>query len=51
MAFPSDLEIARSAALKPLEDLANEMGTAPHLLKPYGEKVSEDQARRDRGPG
>jgi formate--tetrahydrofolate ligase len=39
MAFPSDLEIARGAALKPLEDVAAEMGIAPHLLEPYGEQV------------
>jgi len=34
MAFPSDLEIARSAALKPREDLANEMGTPATCLNP-----------------
>jgi formate--tetrahydrofolate ligase len=39
MAFPSDLEIARGAALKPLEDIATEMGIATHLLEPYGEQV------------
>ncbi len=39
MAFPSDLEIARGAALKPLEDLASEMGIPTHLLEPYGEQV------------
>ena len=39
MAFPSDLEIARGAALKPLEDVASEMGLASHLLEPYGEQV------------
>ena len=39
MAFPSDLEIARGAALKPLEDVAAEMGIASHLLEPYGEQV------------
>jgi formate--tetrahydrofolate ligase len=39
MAFPSDLEIARGAALKPLEDVAAEMGVAGHLLEPYGEQV------------
>ncbi|HUY45668.1 MAG TPA: formate--tetrahydrofolate ligase [Streptosporangiaceae bacterium] len=39
MAFSSDLEIARSAALKPLEDVAAEMGIAGHLLEPYGEQV------------
>ncbi len=39
MAFPSDLEIARGAALKPLEDVAAEMGIPLHLLEPYGEQV------------
>ena len=39
MAFPSDLEIARGAALKPLEDVAAEMGIPIHLLEPYGEQV------------
>jgi formate--tetrahydrofolate ligase len=39
MSFPSDLEIARGAALKPLEDIASEMGIAGHLLEPYGEQV------------
>ena len=39
MAFPSDLEIARGAALKPLEDVAAEMGVPAHLLEPYGEQV------------
>ncbi|HUZ38484.1 MAG TPA: formate--tetrahydrofolate ligase [Streptosporangiaceae bacterium] len=39
MAFPSDLEIARGAALKPLEDIASEMGIGSHLLEHYGEQV------------
>ena len=39
MAFPSDLDIARGAALKPLEDVAAEMGIPSHLLEPYGEQV------------
>ena len=39
MAFPTDLEIARGAALKPLEDIASEMGIAGHLLEHYGEQV------------
>jgi formate--tetrahydrofolate ligase len=39
MAFPSDLEIARGALLKPLEDVAAEMGIGSHLLEPYGEQV------------
>src|SRR5438105_1769007 len=39
MVFPSDLEIARGAALKPLEDVADAMGIASHLLEPHGEEV------------
>jgi formate--tetrahydrofolate ligase len=39
MAFPLDLEIARSAALKPLEDVAAGVGIPSHLLEPYGEEV------------
>lgn len=39
MGFPSDLEIARGAALKPLGDIAEAMGIGPHLLEPYGESV------------
>src|SRR5579875_328666 len=39
MAFPSNLEIARKAALKPVEDIANEMGLGSHLLEPYGRDV------------
>src|ERR1700758_2794073 len=38
MAFPSDLEIARGAALKPLEDIAAGMGISAHLLEPHGEE-------------
>src|SRR5689334_7809998 len=39
MVFPSDLEIARGAALKPLEDIADAMGIASNLLEPHGEVV------------
>ena len=35
----SDLEIARGAALKPLEDVAAGMGISAHLLEPHGEEV------------
>ena len=38
-AIASNLEIARNAALKPLEDVANEMGLGSHLLEPYGRDV------------
>jgi formate--tetrahydrofolate ligase len=39
MAFPSDLEIARRAQLKPVDDIASQMGLGLHLLEPYGEQV------------
>src|SRR5690625_1853336 len=39
MAFPSDLEIARGASLKPMHDIAAQMGLPEHLLEPYGSDV------------
>jgi formate--tetrahydrofolate ligase len=39
--FPSDLEIARGAKLKPLTGIAAEMGIENHLLEPYGEYVAK----------
>ncbi|GAA5125880.1 formate--tetrahydrofolate ligase [Haloechinothrix salitolerans] len=36
MSFPSDLEIARNASLKPLDDIASQMNLPAHLLEPYG---------------
>ncbi|MGO9163765.1 MAG: formate--tetrahydrofolate ligase [Streptosporangiaceae bacterium] len=39
MAFPSDLDIARQAQLKPIDGIASEIGLGPHLLEPYGEQV------------
>ena len=41
MTFPSDLEIAQRAALKPMADIAAEMGIGPHLLEPYGDSVAK----------
>ena len=40
-ALPNDLEISRKAALKPMKDLADDMGIGPHLLEPYGENVAK----------
>jgi formate--tetrahydrofolate ligase len=37
--FPTDLEIARGATLRPLADVAAAMGLRSHLLEPYGEHV------------
>src|ERR1044072_7268981 len=39
MGFPSDLEIARGAKLKPIEDVAGDMGLPAGLLEPYGRDV------------
>jgi formate--tetrahydrofolate ligase len=39
MAIPSDLDIARGASLKPLDDIAAEMGLPAHHLEPYGRNV------------
>ena len=41
MAFPSDLEIARGASLKPMSEIAAAMGIGEHLLVPYGEQVAK----------
>ncbi len=41
MAFPSDLQIAQGAALKPLGDIAAAMGIGTHLLEAYGEHVAK----------
>jgi formate--tetrahydrofolate ligase len=35
----SDLDIARSASLKPIDSIAEEMGLTPDLLEPYGRHV------------
>lgn len=41
MSFPSDLEIAQAATLKPLGEIADEMGIGPHLMEPYGDEVAK----------
>jgi formate--tetrahydrofolate ligase len=41
MAFPSDLDIARAASLKPLNEIAASMGIGEHLLEPYGSAVAK----------
>jgi formate--tetrahydrofolate ligase len=41
MAFPTSLKIARGATLKPLDDVAAEMGIGSHLLEYYGEGVAK----------
>jgi formate--tetrahydrofolate ligase len=39
--FPSDLEIAREAKLKPMPEIAARMGIGAHLLEPYGYNVAK----------
>jgi formate--tetrahydrofolate ligase len=39
MTFPSDLDIARAAAPKPLDDIAAEMGLPARHLEPYGRDI------------
>ncbi len=39
--FPSDLEIARRAKLRPLTRIASDMGIGEHLLEPYGSDVAK----------
>jgi len=41
MGLASDLQIARGVSLRPLADVAAEMGIGPHLLEPYGEGVAK----------
>jgi formate--tetrahydrofolate ligase len=38
---PSDLDIALAAGLKPLPDIAGDMGIGAHLLEPHGESVAK----------
>ena len=38
---PSNLEVARAAALKPIEDVAGEMGLGSHVLDLYGRDVAK----------
>jgi formate--tetrahydrofolate ligase len=40
-AFPSDLAIAKGATLRPLTDVAAEMGIGEHLVTPYGREVAK----------
>jgi len=41
VAMPSDLQIARGASLKPLNEIGHEMGLGDHLLEPYGVGVAK----------
>jgi formate--tetrahydrofolate ligase len=41
MAMPTALEISRQARLKPVADIAAEIGIPPWLVEPYGEHVAK----------
>jgi formate--tetrahydrofolate ligase len=41
MAMPSALEISRHATLKPIAEIAAEIGIPPWLMEPYGEYVAK----------
>ena len=41
MTMPSALEIARQAALRPVTELAAEMGIAEEFLEPYGRHIAK----------
>ncbi len=40
---PDDLRIARSVALKPIDEVAAALGLGPHLLEPYGRHIAKVQ--------
>ncbi len=41
MPMPTALEIARAATLKPIADIAEDIGLPPWLVQPYGEHVAK----------
>ena len=41
MPMPTALEIARAATLKPIGDIAEDIGLPPWLVQPYGEHVAK----------
>ncbi|HEV8045182.1 MAG TPA: formate--tetrahydrofolate ligase [Rubrobacter sp.] len=41
MTLPTNLGVSRTARLKPLDEIAAEMGIGEHLLEPYGEGVAK----------
>src|SRR5262249_7589009 len=41
MPMPTALEIARGATLKPIADVAEDIGLPPWLVQPYGENVAK----------
>ncbi|MCZ6604495.1 MAG: formate--tetrahydrofolate ligase [Alphaproteobacteria bacterium] len=52
--MPSDLEIARAAKLRPIDEVAAKLGIGPDALDPYGAyiaKVASDKLDRSKAPG
>ncbi|MEB3372313.1 formate--tetrahydrofolate ligase [Saccharopolyspora mangrovi] len=41
MTIPSDLDISRATALRPMDDIAAQLGIGEHLLEPYGRNVAK----------
>src|SRR6266702_1020969 len=41
MPMPNALQIARAATMKPITDIAEEIGIPPWLVQPYGEHVAK----------
>ena len=41
MTIPSDLDISRATALRPIEEIAAQLDIGPHLLEPYGKQVAK----------
>ncbi|MBQ0924659.1 formate--tetrahydrofolate ligase [Saccharopolyspora endophytica] len=41
MTIPSDLDISRATELRPMDDIAAQLGIGEHLLEPYGRNVAK----------
>ena len=41
MSIPSDLDISRASTLRPIDEVAAQLGLGPHLLEPYGSQVAK----------
>ncbi|TWG08636.1 formate--tetrahydrofolate ligase [Saccharopolyspora dendranthemae] len=41
MTIPSDLDISRATELRPMDDIAGQLGIGEHLLEPYGRNVAK----------
>ncbi|WP_338598671.1 formate--tetrahydrofolate ligase [Saccharopolyspora sp. SCSIO 74807] len=41
MSISSDLDISRASTLRPIDEVAAQLGLGPHLLEPYGSQVAK----------